>query len=371
MEGGPTFAGMGRPGSRRRSSFWWLGGQAAQGMAQLELPSSINLEQMFEENGDVAELGVAMPPLETQNSIGTITGSVGGRRKSSFFSTVYPFPAVVSGGHWDSEVDQSGRKNSIASLYGGGPLMSSVGMNDTPQVVKSQRRSSAVASPRAHSSAAKEQQPSEISPKNIDGSARRKKQKAPPKTQTVVSNITSNRAKRAQIIHCETTPEKEQRIKGAVYQIGDERKKWDGRQWRRLCIVVDCCSAARGSADFCIVHGRGELDVAFVEGKPVSILKGDSPRGRSSKQKVTKPSSADATLTSVKKESVPVLSRSLSYSQPNNQAIFRKRKSSENISNMGGQLHKIHKTLDHTSVSQQQQPFAPMHVAQPPARPLW
>jgi hypothetical protein len=35
------------------------------------------------------------------------------------------------------------------------------------------------------------------------------------------------------------------------------RKKWDGRQWRRLCTAPQGCSAAsRGTTPFCVAHGR-------------------------------------------------------------------------------------------------------------------
>jgi hypothetical protein len=35
------------------------------------------------------------------------------------------------------------------------------------------------------------------------------------------------------------------------------RKKWDGRQWRRLCTIPSGCSAAsRGTSPFCVAHGR-------------------------------------------------------------------------------------------------------------------
>jgi hypothetical protein len=49
---------------------------------------------------------------------------------------------------------------------------------------------------------------------------------------------------------------KEVRIKGAVYVFGNERKKWDGRQWRLVCSVEGCTAATRSMANFCIAHGR-------------------------------------------------------------------------------------------------------------------
>mmetsp|Transcript_9700 Transcript_9700/g.17070 ORF Transcript_9700/g.17070 Transcript_9700/m.17070 type:complete len:361 (-) Transcript_9700:79-1161(-) len=100
------------------------------------------------------------------------------------------------------------------------------------------------------------------------------------KVSKVISTITSNRAKPAKTIVCSEAPRKELRQKGTVYQINDERKKWDGRQWRRLCVVEGCCSAARGATDFCIVHGRGEITKAVVDNEEIEVLSSVEDRGR-------------------------------------------------------------------------------------------
>mmetsp|Transcript_6942 Transcript_6942/g.19535 ORF Transcript_6942/g.19535 Transcript_6942/m.19535 type:complete len:290 (-) Transcript_6942:323-1192(-) len=98
------------------------------------------------------------------------------------------------------------------------------------------------------------------------------KRKGGKKANKVISTIKSNRAKPAKTIECKEVPRKETRVKGAVYKIGEERKKWDGRQWRRLCIVEDCCSAARGATDFCIVHGRGEVTRQIVNNEEIEVV---------------------------------------------------------------------------------------------------
>lgn len=56
-------------------------------------------------------------------------------------------------------------------------------------------------------------------------------------------------------------PKKEFRVKGRVYIVQNERKKWDGRQWRRLCIVDNCSCAARGATLYCVNHGKKIFNV--------------------------------------------------------------------------------------------------------------
>lgn len=89
---------------------------------------------------------------------------------------------------------------------------------------------------------------------------------------SVVSDIVSNRAKEAMVIRCEFAPKKELRVKSAVYITKKFSKRWDGRQWRRLCIVAACHSAARGSTDFCISHGKGEVQTAIIGGEKVNLV---------------------------------------------------------------------------------------------------
>jgi hypothetical protein len=62
----------------------------------------------------------------------------------------------------------------------------------------------------------------------------------------------------ARTVLCEpgVKPTKEVRIKGTIYVIGGERKKWDGRQWRLVCCVDGCTAATRSTTNFCIAHGR-------------------------------------------------------------------------------------------------------------------
>lgn len=56
-------------------------------------------------------------------------------------------------------------------------------------------------------------------------------------------------------------PKKEYRVKGRVYIVQNERKKWDGRQWRRLCVAEDCSCAARGATLYCVNHGKKKFNV--------------------------------------------------------------------------------------------------------------
>jgi hypothetical protein len=91
-----------------------------------------------------------------------------------------------------------------------------------------------------------------------NGTVDRRRRTVTAKLGVVHSSITSRRMKPATTFACADAPSKDLRIKGAVYVVGDERKKWDGRQWRRVCAVEGCCSAARGTTEFCIVHGRDE-----------------------------------------------------------------------------------------------------------------
>jgi hypothetical protein len=64
--------------------------------------------------------------------------------------------------------------------------------------------------------------------------------------------------KRLMTIFCEpgSMPDKNCRIVGRIYLLDGERKKWDGRQWRRVCCAGKCTAAQRGTDKFCIVHGR-------------------------------------------------------------------------------------------------------------------
>lgn len=56
-------------------------------------------------------------------------------------------------------------------------------------------------------------------------------------------------------------PKKEYRMKGRVYIVQNERKKWDGRQWRRLCVAENCSCAARGATLYCVNHGKKKFNV--------------------------------------------------------------------------------------------------------------
>ncbi|GBG25590.1 tRNA-specific adenosine deaminase 1 [Hondaea fermentalgiana] len=88
----------------------------------------------------------------------------------------------------------------------------------------------------------------------------------------VLSTIKSNRAKQAEVKECASIPKKEHRVKGVVYVIAGEAKRWDGRQWRRLCIVHDCHSAARGSGDLCIAHSKGEMQKVMIDNEVVEVV---------------------------------------------------------------------------------------------------
>ena len=64
--------------------------------------------------------------------------------------------------------------------------------------------------------------------------------------------------RRLTTIICEgATPDKNMRVAGGIYLIAGERKKWDGRQWRRVCCAGNCCAASRGTDKYCTVHLRG------------------------------------------------------------------------------------------------------------------
>lgn len=88
----------------------------------------------------------------------------------------------------------------------------------------------------------------------------------------VLSTIKSNRAKQAHVMECAEIPKKENRVKGVVYVVNGDAKRWDGRQWRRLCIVHDCHSAARGSGDLCIAHSKGELQKVVIDNEVVEVV---------------------------------------------------------------------------------------------------
>jgi len=88
----------------------------------------------------------------------------------------------------------------------------------------------------------------------------------------VLSTIKSNRAKPAQVVECSVVPKKDQRIKGVVYCINGESKRWDGRQWRRLCVVESCHSAARGAGDLCIAHSKGQLKKVVIGDEVVEVV---------------------------------------------------------------------------------------------------
>jgi hypothetical protein len=61
--------------------------------------------------------------------------------------------------------------------------------------------------------------------------------------------------RRLTTIICEgATPDKNMRVAGGIYLIAGERKKWDGRQWRRVCCAGNCCAASRGTGKYCTVH---------------------------------------------------------------------------------------------------------------------
>ncbi len=51
-------------------------------------------------------------------------------------------------------------------------------------------------------------------------------------------------------------PDKSLRVVGGIYMIAGERKKWDGRQWRRICCASNCGAASRGTEKYCAVHLR-------------------------------------------------------------------------------------------------------------------
>jgi hypothetical protein len=64
--------------------------------------------------------------------------------------------------------------------------------------------------------------------------------------------------RRIMTVICEAgvTPEKSVRVVGGIYVIAGERKKWDGRQWRRICCEGICSAASRGTEKYCAVHLR-------------------------------------------------------------------------------------------------------------------
>jgi hypothetical protein len=64
--------------------------------------------------------------------------------------------------------------------------------------------------------------------------------------------------RRLMTVICEAgaTPDKSLRVVGGIYMIAGERKKWDGRQWRRVCCAGNCGAASRGTDKYCTVHLR-------------------------------------------------------------------------------------------------------------------
>jgi hypothetical protein len=53
------------------------------------------------------------------------------------------------------------------------------------------------------------------------------------------------------------TPNKNMRVVRGIYLIAGGRKKWDGRQWRRVCCAGNSSAASRGTDKYCTVHLRG------------------------------------------------------------------------------------------------------------------
>jgi hypothetical protein len=64
--------------------------------------------------------------------------------------------------------------------------------------------------------------------------------------------------RRLMTVICEAgaTPDKSLRVVGGIYMIAGERKKWDGRQWRRVCCAGNCGAASRGTDKYCTLHLR-------------------------------------------------------------------------------------------------------------------
>lgn len=130
--------------------------------------------------------------------------------------------------------------------------------------------------PQTPSSAAATQRAPCISPTNKNGvNDGRRRQGATKYDCSVVAEFVSNRAKAAKVVNCASLPPKATRQHGYVYIVEStgETKKWDGRQWRRLCVVEQCHSAARGAGDFCISHSKGRLVEDCVNGEKVLVLK--------------------------------------------------------------------------------------------------
>jgi hypothetical protein len=64
--------------------------------------------------------------------------------------------------------------------------------------------------------------------------------------------------RRLMTVNCEASamPDKSLRVVGGIYMIAGERKKWDGRQWRRICCAGMCSAASRGTEKYCAAHLR-------------------------------------------------------------------------------------------------------------------
>lgn len=93
---------------------------------------------------------------------------------------------------------------------------------------------------------------------------------------------------------------KQQRLKGVIYVVDGVRKKWDGRQWRRLCTIASGCSAAsRGTTPFCVAHGRvPECKQADCKNLPMANSRRCEVHGRKSSKSKKKESTTSSTSSS-------------------------------------------------------------------------
>jgi len=57
--------------------------------------------------------------------------------------------------------------------------------------------------------------------------------------------------------HIPIAPETNKRIKGELYLVKGERKRWDGRRFAKCCQVQWCDKLAQGTTSFCKNHGGG------------------------------------------------------------------------------------------------------------------
>lgn len=73
-------------------------------------------------------------------------------------------------------------------------------------------------------------------------------------SQEIVKRKRKKCAEEDSSVYMNSIPKRQFRVKGQIYVVNKIRKKWDGRQWRRLCQYKNCDHAARGSITYCVSH---------------------------------------------------------------------------------------------------------------------